>query len=647
MIAALLRERDTLILHILCSAMLLLCCPGIVRAAQPLTITDATESFYLGGPSLDILEDRTAALTINEVSSPEYAGRFQPNHTKIVNFGMTQSAFWLRFTIASAVSSNRSWLLFLDQPLVDQADLYHVKPGGRYTVHSAGAAELMSSRDLPSRNILFPLELDPHPQTLYLRVWIPGRAQFPLTVMTQEAYQSHEFSRQKLLSFYSGFMLSFLLLALFLFLLLKNRTYLYFLLYLITHLLSQLALHGYLHSWLFAEEPWLHKQSVLLFWNLAIIAGIAFARHFLQTGSYAPLLDRLLRYSLAASLVLLPLAPFTPPLLFKQLLNSIMMVASLLIIIASALCYRRGFSAALYFLLSRVAIYLGVLAFTLTNLGFLPVTMITQNLFLLSSAINVIFIALALGEQYKVLNHRINGLINDLKSEVIERTAANQTLEAEMAERRKLEREIVKITDEERRSISHELHDGLCQELTAARLRFDSLADRFAETGLTAEIQPLGRLLEESVKHAYSLSRGLWVTDSKGNGVPLDLWEQARQLSQQSGIQIDVIQKQGCVVCSSGNLSQVQQIAREALMNAVKHAQATSVTLRIACTPENGILLEVNDNGQGFVQHQGRGGNMGIRIMKHRAGMIGGTLEIEDLKGKGVYISCVAPCSGS
>ena len=642
------RVKDTLILHILCSALLLLCCPGMAGAAQPLVITDTAESFHLGGPSLDILEDKTAALTINDVTSPEYAGRFQPNHKKIVNFGMTQSAFWLRFTIASADSGNRSWLLFLDQPLVDQADLYQARADGSFTVHRAGAAVLMSRRELPSRNILLPLALDPSsPRTLYLRVWIPGRAQFPLTVMTREAYRNLEFSRQNLLSAYSGFMLSFILLALFLFLLLQNRTYLYFLLYLTTHLFSQLALHGYLHSWLFAEQPWLHQQSVLLFWNLAIIAGIAFARHFLQTGSYAPLLDKLLRWSVMAGLVLLPLAPFAPPLLFKQLLNSIMMAASLLVIIASAVCYRRGFSAALYFLLSRIAIYLGALVFTLANLGLIPATLTIQNIFLFSSAINVIFIALALGEQYKVLNRRVNGLINELRSEINERTAANQALEAEITERKKLEREIVKITDEERRSISHELHDGLCQELTAARLRFDSLSERFAETGLTTEVQPLGRLLEESVEHAYSLSRGLWVTDSKGTGVPLDLWEQGRQLSQQSGIRIEVEQKQGCVACCSDNLSQVQQIAREALVNAVKHANATSIILRIVCTPETGILLEVSDNGQGFAPQQGRGGNMGIRIMKHRASMIGGTLKIADRTGEGVRVICNAPCCGA
>ena len=86
----------------------------------------------------------------------------------------------------------------------------------------------------------------------------------------------------------------------------------------------------------------------------------------------------------------------------------------------------------------------------------------------------------------------------------------NLSLEKEMAERTRLEREIVNVSEAERRSISHDLHDGLCQLLTGARLHFSALRRKLAG----AEDQPLewrqlSSLLEESVNLAYDLSRGL------------------------------------------------------------------------------------------------------------------------------------------
>jgi signal transduction histidine kinase len=245
------------------------------------------------------------------------------------------------------------------------------------------------------------------------------------------------------------------------------------------------------------------------------------------------------------------------------------------------------------------------------------------------------------------MNQQISSLVASLQKEVDEHTAANLALEEQMTERNRLELEIVRVSDNERVRISHELHDGLCQQLTGARLRCAALESMLATAGVdSTEVQPLGKLLDEAVNHAYDLSRGLWPLELDLKGVMLSLEELIRRISEQSGIAMEFHRKLGCEACATEQLTQIYNIAREAITNAVKHSRATLVTVSLECSVENGIVLRVCDNGIGRNTSENTGGGMGIGIMTHRAFIIGGCLQIFDAEGGGTLVVCTVPCYG-
>jgi len=227
-----------------------------------------------------------------------------------------------------------------------------------------------------------------------------------------------------------------------------------------------------------------------------------------------------------------------------------------------------------------------------------------------------------------------------------ELTDKNLVLEQEINERNKLEREIVNISEEERRRISHELHDGLCQKLTGARLHFSVLERKLAHDGRQVpELTPVSSLLEESVNQAYDLSRGLWPVEFDPHGLSPSLEELTRRLAESSGITIEFSQERSCENCANAGMIQLYRIAQEAITNAVKHARPGRIVVGLHCVDRRMITLIVQDNGMGRSAAARTKGGLGMGIMAHRAKISNGELTIADAIGGGTLVSCSIPCT--
>jgi signal transduction histidine kinase len=221
----------------------------------------------------------------------------------------------------------------------------------------------------------------------------------------------------------------------------------------------------------------------------------------------------------------------------------------------------------------------------------------------------------------------------------------NLSLEQEMNESNRLAREIVNVSEDERRHISYELHDGLCQQLTGARLHFSVLRRKLAGTvRQDPEWGQLASMLEGLVDHAYELSHGLWPVDHDGHGVSPSLEELAHRLSATSGIAIELLEDRGCDICRNPAVTQLYRIAQEAITNSVRHARADRITVTFDCSDRKIMSLSVRDDGIGRDRAARSGGGLGMRIMAHRAQILGGHLEIADAPEGGTVVSCTALC---
>src|SRR5512139_2115820 len=159
-----------------------------IQSADSLVLTDEQSKYPLGR-SIALLEDPTGKLTIDDVSSPEYAAKFVPSQVDVPNYGYTTSAYWTRLDVENR-SQQANWLLDVGFPNMFYVDLYTPRPDGSgFAVKQSGVLRPPSARDVPDPNVILQLVLPSQSrQTIYVRFENGASMTLPLTLWKADAF---------------------------------------------------------------------------------------------------------------------------------------------------------------------------------------------------------------------------------------------------------------------------------------------------------------------------------------------------------------------------------------------------------------------------------------------------------------------------
>jgi signal transduction histidine kinase len=234
---------------------------------------------------------------------------------------------------------------------------------------------------------------------------------------------------------------------------------------------------------------------------------------------------------------------------------------------------------------------------------------------------------------------RLRSLYKELEARVKQRTAA---LTDEMAERERLERELLEISEREQRRIGHDLHDSLCQHLTGAALAGQVLEEKLAAQNRpeTRDANKVVELVEEGIALSRKLAKGLHPIEMEADGLMQALGELAETSSE--------LFKVGCrfecdspvLIHAAATSGHLYRIAQESISNAIKHGKAKNIVIQLEALDE-GIALHVRDDGLGLPELPPKNAGMGLRIMAHRAVMIGARFTARRGDSGGTVVSCM------
>ena len=217
-----------------------------------------------------------------------------------------------------------------------------------------------------------------------------------------------------------------------------------------------------------------------------------------------------------------------------------------------------------------------------------------------------------------------------------------ESIGRDITERKRLEKEILEVSNREQRRIGHDLHDGVCQQLAATTYLVDILADQLQEKGYpeAAEAERIGKLINETISQTRSIARGLFPVKLEESGLASALQELAENTTALFKIDCRFYCDTPPPDLENGVALHLYYIAQESVLNATKHGKATGVNISLAYA-HGTLTLSVEDNGVGLATPApGRLTGMGVRIMRHRARVIGGTLDLIKRPNRGTQVKC-------
>jgi two-component system, LuxR family, sensor kinase FixL len=213
----------------------------------------------------------------------------------------------------------------------------------------------------------------------------------------------------------------------------------------------------------------------------------------------------------------------------------------------------------------------------------------------------------------------------------------------DLTERTMLEKQVLEISDSEKRRIGQDLHDGLGQTLTGIGFKSKALENKLAKQNLpeAQTARQLAELVTQAISQSRAIARGLQPVSVERTGLMAALSDLASQLSEIFRIECAFDCPQQVPIRDLSVALHLYRIAQEAANNAIKHGRATRVSISLTRGADK-VRLAVEDDGCGFSRGSlAHSSSSGLLIMRYRASLVGGALSIESQPGRGTVVSCI------
>jgi PAS domain S-box-containing protein len=233
----------------------------------------------------------------------------------------------------------------------------------------------------------------------------------------------------------------------------------------------------------------------------------------------------------------------------------------------------------------------------------------------------------------------------EISARLIERDGHELEIEGiarDITERKRLEREILEISNREQRRIGHDLHDGVCQQLAGIAFLTSTLAEELAEDGVphSSQAEKISGMVNQVIDQTRGVARGLFPVRLDEKGLVAALEELASNASEVFKINCRFLVDDLPPTVENEIALHLYYIVMEALANAAKHSGGSNVTISLQPSGDR-WLLTIQDDGIGFSLPTRNQDGMGLRILHYRARVIGATLNLQSQPGSGTLVTCL------
>jgi two-component system, NtrC family, sensor kinase len=351
------------------------------------------------GNRIYLLKDESSKLSFEDVLKSD---KFVKSNENVPNLGISKNTFWIRFSVKNEFA-NRRILLQLQYPIIDKVEFYAPTISGRFDTIKAGELFPFDHREINNQNYLFYLDVpQSETYTYYMRVESGEQIQLPLLMGAQQPIYEDLIQKDLVFGLYIGIILVMAIYNLFVYFTVRDKSYLYYVSYIIFVGLTQAVLQGYGFKYLWPNSTWLVLQSTFLVPVLNGWAAIAFVKHFLNTKETYPLGNKILNWIFVFYAICFVLSIMNKFYYAQNLVQLTASIGSLLTIYIAYKIGKQGYRPANYFLVAWTIFLLSVVVFVFRNFNILPYNNLTFYALQIGSALEVTLLSFALADKINI-----------------------------------------------------------------------------------------------------------------------------------------------------------------------------------------------------------------------------------------------------
>jgi len=344
--------------------------------------------------------------TFDEIKEKSEQNLFLPLDKDHSKFGFTNDIFWIKAHIKNNTSTNREQILELNYPSLDAIDIYELNERKLDIKKKLGDLRPFSkSTFMPNPNYAF--SLSPFEEKVFfIQIMSTGSLNIGISIQDINTYNFSSSSQIKWLSFYFGAVLMMLMYNFLIYLMTKNKSFLYYVLFHLSYLVFALGLSGVSFQLFWPENPNLNQYVIPMAMSLTGTFSLLFSIHFLELKLINRMLYKFL-YALAAISFIISLVPLIHSYSLGTILGSLIsfIIAIILFILSLYLgVFKKNINALFYFF-AWSFFCIGVVIAHLSNIGIIPSTMLTNYSSQIGSFFEVLLLSIGLAYYYSRLKN--------------------------------------------------------------------------------------------------------------------------------------------------------------------------------------------------------------------------------------------------
>jgi len=361
-------------------------------------VYDGKTDIIFVGSGIKYYVDNNASQNINTIQQQK---NFVTSTEKVPDFGLLKVPVWLKVQVTNK-SDFQNLRMQFEQSFLQNIDFYYPE-GGKYKVNQSGEVYDFKSRLINYHKFAYNFNITKDSTvTYYFRVKSILKMRMPITLGKKDAVVDSNLAKNICFGFFFGLMLVMFFYNLFIYIVLRESIYLYYVAYILIVGLVQTTYEGYAFQYLWPNNGFIAIRSFFVLTALVNISGLEFVRRFLNTKTFLPKLDKI-SYGIYIIYVIdiffIVKGDFFTG---YQIIQAFGGPVSIYILTVSIMIAKRGYRPAKFFLLAWTPLIIGIIVWFMGDFNVLPYNTLTNYSMAIGSALEAILLSFALADKINI-----------------------------------------------------------------------------------------------------------------------------------------------------------------------------------------------------------------------------------------------------